>query len=60
MTFSVTLNVFNLDHWGPFADWGAILLPGGRGSLGPPLYSAMHNKGQESCAMHKSPTALNQ
>jgi hypothetical protein len=31
--FSVLLNVFNLDHWSPFADWCAIELSGGRGSL---------------------------
>jgi hypothetical protein len=51
--FSVLLNVFNLDHWSPFADWGAIELPGGRGSLAPFVCSAMHNKSQESCAAHK-------
>ncbi len=28
-------------------------LPGGPGSLTPKLYSAMHNKVKESCAMHK-------
>jgi hypothetical protein len=29
-------------------------LPGGPGSPTPNLYSAVHNKVKESCAMHKS------